>query len=142
MTSVSGMAAALKEALSLRVAMRADGATPEELERHLENVVRIVWPRRETPWRFYCDRCEDRGWSLERCTATARCGRPYPRNGDDLFFTSRHCQDDAGFEHTYVARCSCAAGMRLRPLALTSPREDVAEAGRARPRKMTRSWER
>jgi len=96
---------ALRDALTLREQMRADGASQVECDALLEEALRAHWPfTRE--WKYLCELCQDTGLQLER--------RPARVYGDALV--------DVG------TPCTCRLGERFKPRRKAD--DDFIAAGR------------
>ena len=117
--AVGVLASTIAEACRLRDAMRADGATREQLDEAMEKTVRLVWPRRH-PHHYVCQACGDYGLAMRTCDWDDRptCGRRKPH-----------------LAHEYGRPCECPAGARHREPERRT--EDFTQAGKVT-RKPTR----
>ena len=117
--AVGVLARTITEACRLRDAMRADGATLEQLNEAMEKTVRLVWPRRR-PHHYICETCGDYGLDMRTCDGDERptCGRTKPH-----------------LAHEYGRPCDCPAGARHREPERRA--EDFTQAGKVT-RKPTR----
>lgn len=129
------LASTFAEAMNLRDRMRADGATPDELDRHMESALRGVWPEVRT-WQYYCEDCSDTGWEFRTCV-NGSCGRPFalPKQASDDYTGRGKCAPG----HTYARPCWCAKGQeRKRSLMREPVGDEDAIAVAARTSKPTR----
>ncbi len=113
----SSLADTVAEAVRLRAAQKAAGASDAECDRYLEGVLRQSWPfTRE--WKYLCDKCDDTGLVMGDCSGDATCGR-----------ASIHGR------HSFGTPCWCSAGNRFKAKPKT---EDDFSQATAKTRKPTR----
>jgi hypothetical protein len=69
-TADGPIAKALLDAVAMRRQMLDAGHLPEYVDREIgKGLKALLGNKRPEPWRFYCDRCHDTGWSPVRPSA-------------------------------------------------------------------------
>lgn len=130
------LASTFAEAMTIRDRMRADGATPADLDRHMEITLRGVWPQTRE-WHYLCADCDDAGWVFGTCV-NGSCGRPFRLPGqafDDMTGQGR-CSPG----HSFCRPCGrCEKGRAFGRQLRKEPRQaDDAVETAARTTKPTR----
>jgi len=113
----SVLGATIDAAVRLRLQMREDGASEQELAAGLEQTVRASWPfTRE--WKYLCHNCDDTGGEWRACPGDATCGRDAPHR-----------------PHDFVKPCWCSLGRRFREKTKPTDGDDFTEStkGKHRP---------
>lgn len=131
------LSAVFTEAMRIVDRMRDDGASKEDRETYVADVLREAWPKgRSEPWRYFCEPCGDTGWLYKTCIHGS-CGRPFklPKQKDDDRTGRGQCTEG----HSYVEPCACHKGdERRRQLMKEGPSSEDAMAVAARVTKPTR----
>lgn len=130
------LAAAFKEAMRISDQMQADGASKDDREAYVADVLHEAWPKgRKEPWIYACETCSDTGWAIRTCVQGS-CGRPFklPKQAGEDHTGRGHCAEG----HTYAAPCRCAKGEAQRRSLLKERRPEDAEAVAAKVTKPTR----
>jgi hypothetical protein len=111
------LADTIDEAIRLRLAMKAEGATPAELDAAMEKTLRAAWPFTRT-WIYRCGHCQDTGLVMAVCRRGSRCDGvstrtdyPHQRIGKYRRLCAIHPDSDT--EHTSGAPCFCTLGARF-----------------------------
>lgn len=120
----------IRELIRMRARMRADGATPDELDRALETALRGSFPHREEPWHFLCSDCDDLGFIWQ----------PDCPGGD---FPTCRVSTKPHDPHRWGVPCWCAQGARYQPKR--EPDHTVPDLGQIgktkRPQRPFRRWD-
>ncbi len=132
------LAATIREALRIREAMRATGASEADVASAFEQSVRAAWPKpqgRSEPWHYLCERCNDTGLAMFMCKPGQRCNgistrTDSPREKPGKY--RRLCTRDPHgvYEHTYGEPCVCPAGERFK--ANPSNEASFTDAGKVK----------
>jgi hypothetical protein len=121
------------EALRIAAEMREDGASRDERDAYVAQVLKASWPKTR-PRVFDCDECEDTGWRFTVCAPDTPCGRPFrlPPSTNESGYLDWTGQGHCSPHHAYVRHCFCRRGQAHRP-ALEGKmvaEADVTDAGK------------
>jgi len=141
-TEAETLGSVVKEAILYRDALKAKGASAQDVDAGLEAVLRARWPKphdRTVPWRYICEDCGDTGLKVSICRPGMRCNGISTRTdgpGDRPGKYTRLCVGSATYEHDYSEACLCAKGERFRPRQQPKG-EDFTAAARSKPKPKT-----
>lgn len=131
----------IEEALKARARLIADGKlSPADIAKSFEAVVRQVWPFTRV-WKYACDDCQDTGLFIWTCKRGQRCDGLSARTDGPKEKPGKYRRlcakdPDSDYTHDIGEPCSCAAGVRFRPRAMTE--FDALDAASRPQKKMTR----
>lgn len=119
---------ALMDAVAMRRQMLDAGHLPEYVDREIgKGLKAILGNTRSEPWRFYCERCHDTGWSPVR-----------PSAAEEARLVTMYGTTDAN--HGYSVKCDpCPHMQREREKRRKQrgeefdPADDLAAAGMTKP---------